>query len=143
MERGGSFRGPLARLGIMKVTAFVILLALSMVAVRPAAAEWQALTDEELDEITAGDVQMGFTVDGQTVSFSFGAGSTVGNGSVSVSPVQQASSTPNTAVFNGATLSNSTFLVNNMVFNLNICAMCRANSILQQGIGIPVTVGSQ
>lgn len=127
----------------MRVTAF-LLLALLTVAIRPAAAEWQVLTDEELDEISAGGVQLDLNVNpqDQTVSFNFGMGPTFGSGDVTVSPAQQATTAPPTFVFNGANLASSTFFVNNMVFNLNICVMCRANSIIQQGIGVPVTITS-
>lgn len=99
------------------------------------------LTDEELDQVSAGGVQFDLKVDPNEglVDFAFNVGSSFGSGSVAVGTPTQA---PPTTVFNGGNvnLSNANFLVDNMIFNLNICVQCRADTIIQKGLGVPITI---
>jgi len=122
------------------ILALLMLLAATAT---PVSAGWEPLSDDELDEISAGGVDLSLQVnpEDQLVDFTFSTGGTTGNGSAAVSPVQSPTSLPPTFVFNGATnLANATLFVENWVFNLNICVMCKADSIIQQGIGIPITI---
>jgi hypothetical protein len=105
------------------------------------------MSDLELDEITAKGVDPGVNLSvtanpsDNGVDFAFNLGSTVGNGSVGITPVV---SSPSTLVINGGGLpANATFNVQNMVFNLNICVACNAAKIIQSGTGIPITVSIQ
>lgn len=99
------------------------------------------LTDEELDQVSASGVQFDLKVDPNEglVDFAFNVGSSFGSGSVGVGTPVQA---PATTVFNGGSmnLSNATFLIDNMIFNLNICVQCRADTIIQKGLGVPITI---
>ncbi len=102
------------------------------------------LSDEELDQITAQGVQLnvGLSPDRQRIDFAFEALPTVGQGSVEVSPT----TLPSTLTVNGTAnlnMSQSTFLVENLTLNLNICVQCKATTIIQQGFGFPVTVKLQ
>ena len=102
------------------------------------------LSDEELDQITARGVDFSFSVvpDEQRLDLSFQAQSTSGQGSVSVSPT----SLPPTVTVNGTAnfnLSQTSLLVENLTLNLNICVQCNATTIIQQGIGFPITVKIQ
>lgn len=99
------------------------------------------LTDEELDRVTAGGVDFSIAVDPNEglVDFAFNLGSSFGSGSVGLGTPAQV---PSTTVFNGGNvnLSNAQFLIDNMVFNLNICVQCRADTIIQKGLGVPITI---
>ncbi len=100
------------------------------------------LTDQEMDEVSASG---GFTInldagDPTTFSFSFDLGGTNGVGNATLSPPV---ASPSTLSFQGTSIfNNSYFNVQNMIFNLNICMQCRG-TILQSGIGIPITINSQ
>ena len=120
-----------------------ILLALLLVALVLAgpgvALATEALSDDELDRITAGDFSLSLG-DGPNgipgVNFAFQTGGTSGNGSVLISPSPTASS-----VFNGGvSFSNSLFQVENMISNLNICVQCHATTITQGNLGVPIQI---
>ncbi len=104
------------------------------------------MSDGELDEITAKGVDPAVSLSVTAnpsengVDFAFNMGSTVGNGSVGITPVV---SNPSTVVLSGSALPNAVFNVQNMVFNLNICVACNATKIIQSGTGIPITVNIQ
>lgn len=126
----------------MKIWSLIVLSAVLVLAARPAAAAGpQLLTDEELDQVSAGGVSFNLSVDPneQTVDFAFNLGSSFGSGNVGVGTPAQA---PPTTVFNGGNMnfSNANFLVDNMIFNLNICVQCRADTIIQKGLGVPITI---
>jgi hypothetical protein len=116
-------------------TAIVLLVCALQVHAAP-----QLLTDAELDRVTAKgtDIEFTFNPESGGLNFGFNTGSTVGNGSVVSSPLP-GSSNLNTLTGTN-TLSNNTFVVENMIMNVNICAMCNATVINQIGLGLGVTV---
>ncbi len=118
----------------------VFLLVLLLLLPRLVAAAPQLLSDEELDEVTAQgvDFQLNVTPDAQTLNFSFDLGSTFGNGSASPVTVPTSSS-----LFVNGNPSLSIFHVDNLVLNLNICVSCNAQTITQQGFGLPITLKVQ
>lgn len=99
-----------------------------------------ALTDEELDLVSAGGVQFGLTVnpDTQLVDFFFDLGQAVGNGTASVAAPGQ----PSNLTLNGGSLnlSGAALKFENLILNMNICWQCQANTILQQGLGVPISI---
>ncbi len=126
------------------VRLFLLILVV-LVCPRSSQARPQAMSDQELDEITAsGAVDLSITANPSDngVDFAFNLGSTVGTGSVGITPVL---SSPTTLVLNGGSglPTNATFYVQNMVINLNICVACNATKIIQTGMGIPITVTIQ
>jgi hypothetical protein len=129
----------------MKPHLFFVVLVLLIVP-RLAAAGPKLLSDEEMDEITAqgGGVQLDFGFNAETgdLNFNFNLGPTLGNGSVVSSPAS--TSGPSNLTLTGNTnLSNSTFVVENMILNLNVCAMCNATVINQLGLGLGITLNPQ
>ena len=127
------------RVGVAFLLSFLMLVLPELAAGGPT-----PLSDEELDQITARGVDLSFSVvpDEQRLDLSFQAQSTSGQGSVSVSPT----SLPSTLTVNGAAsfnLSQTSLLVENLTLNLNICVQCNATTIIQQGIGFPITVKIQ
>jgi hypothetical protein len=123
----------------LRVVFFVVAL---LIVPQVVSASPKVLSDEELEEITARGVDLGFNFNAETgdLGFNFNMGSTVGNGNVTSSPV----STPSNLTLNGNTnLSNSTFVVENMILNLNVCAMCNATVINQLGFGLGITLNPQ
>lgn len=103
----------------------------------------KAMTDQQLDQVTAQGVGLNINLDpqGNGVGFSFNLGQVLGNGSVVADPT---ASTPSDITFNGgANLSNSQFIVQNLIFNFNLCVQCQASQIIQLGLGTGVTVQPQ
>jgi hypothetical protein len=99
----------------------------------------EALTDEQLDAISAGDFTFSLGTDGNgspTVNFGFQTGGTSGNGQVIIQPAltTQTGITANTVNF------NSPIHVENMIFNMNICMQCQATTLSQGNLAVPVTV---
>lgn len=125
----------------MRPGAVFFALAVLMILPVVAAAEPKPLSDEELGQITArgeDQLNLSFNPDDGGLNFSFNLGSVLGNGSVVSSPFTGAS---NLAVSGGnINLSNSTFVVDHMTFNLNACVMCTATTINQLGFGLGVTI---
>lgn len=105
----------------------------------PAFAGPKFLSEAEMDRITARGTEFDFTFnpDSGGLDFNFNAGSVTGNGSGASSPV---TSTSHLALTGNNTLSNNTFVVDNMILNVNICAMCNATVINQLGLGLGITV---
>jgi hypothetical protein len=119
----------------------IMLLLVAVVLVMPGLAiATEVLSDGELDEVSAmGDftLQLGEGPNGTpTVNFGFQTGGTTGNGSVMISPTPTASS----VITGGVSFSNTLFQVQNMVFNMNICVQCRATTITQGNLGLPITI---
>ncbi len=123
----------------MRFGAVLLLVAL-LALPRWVAAAPKVLSDEELDEVTAQGVefQLNLTPDAQTLNFSFDLGSTFGNGSASPATLP----TPSSLFVNGNP-ALTIFHVDNLVLNLNICVSCNAQTITQQGFGLPITVKVQ
>lgn len=122
----------------------VLLLTLAALATPALGAGPKLMTDDELDGVSAQGVQLDLKInpDDASVDFSFNAGGTFGNGSVSTTGPD---GLPSTIALNGTglTLNNSTIQVENMILNLNICVQCQAEKIIQSGIGVPIVVKGQ
>jgi hypothetical protein len=105
--------------------------------IKAAFAEPILMSDKELDEVSGQGVELKFKLgEGGGVDFEFDLGPTVGNGSV----VPSSLTDPSNAIFNGtADLSGSQFIVDNLIFNLNICIQCQADIINQIGFGAGFT----
>ena len=119
----------------------ILLLVAAVFLVMPGLAlATEVLSDGELDQVSAmGDfsLQLGEGPNGiPTVNFGFQTGGTTGNGSVMISP----SPTSSSVINGGVSFSNTLFHVDNMVFNLNICVQCRATTITQGNLGVPITI---
>ena len=129
-----SVRGAMAKtLTLMSVLASVLLL------VPVSAFSTEALTDDQLDNISAGDftLNIGEGANGvPTVNFGFQTGGTTGNGQIVIQP----SATPTTGINATNVNFNAPFHVDNMIFNMNICVQCQATTLTQGNIGVPVTV---
>lgn len=119
-----------------------LVLALLLLTPGLTAAGPQRMSDEELDAVTAGDVQLKFGIDPDEngVGFSFDLGSTFGDGSVILPNAP--SVIPSTVnVTNGnVDFSNTRFTVENMILNLNLCVQCKASVINQIGFGVGITI---
>jgi hypothetical protein len=121
-----------------------------------AAAEPELMTDSDLEAVTARgvDTPEGALSDGGPVLdlggllgsanadntgalFGFNMGNVVGGGSAEITGLTQ----PSTLTLNGA-LSPSVLNVQtlNYIVNLNICVECKAETIYQQGIALPIEV---
>ena len=97
------------------------------------------LTDDQLDEISAGDftLDIGESATGlPTVNFGFQTGGTSGNGQIIIQP----SATPTTGINASNVNFNAPFHVDYMIFNMNICVQCHATTLTQGNVGVPVTV---
>jgi hypothetical protein len=124
----------------MKLRLALIVIALLVLPLKVEARP-KLLSDSEMDRVTARgtDFEFNFNPDTGGLNFNFNAGATIGNGSVISSPA--VGGTSNSTNLPGiSTLSNNTFVVDNMILNLNICAMCNATVINQLGLGLGVTV---
>ncbi len=127
----------------MLIRCIAVLLSIAAIGIaspRVVFAGPQLLSDEELDEISAGAVQFSYSVDPVTggVNLAFDTGSTQGNGNVTATP----STGPSTVnVTNGnLVFSNSAINVQNMILNLNLCVQCKATTINQIGFGLGINV---
>ncbi len=124
----------------MKEATYILLVLIVLALPGRAPGQPMPLSDEELDRITAAGPQVSLSVDPTSgaVDFSFDAGTSFGNGSASVSP----SPIPSTLNLNNGNLilSNTSFAVQNLILNLNLCVQCRATTINQFGFGVAVPI---
>jgi hypothetical protein len=117
------------------IVAIVLLLLFAPVTARAT----EALTDDQLDQISAGDFSFNIGEDANglpTVNFGFLTGGTSGNGQIVIQPSNGLSSAINTG---NVSFSNTLFHVDNMIFNMNICVQCHATTLTQGNLGVPIT----
>ncbi|MBI4522536.1 MAG: hypothetical protein HY695_01850 [Deltaproteobacteria bacterium] len=127
------------------VFAFLMSLMLAGMLIHPpwSLARPQVMTDDELDQVTARGVEFkfNFNPDQNVLDFSFDVGSTLGTGTLGLNPFPAVPS--NITVNGNPNLTNSNLFFDNLTLNMNVCVSCSATTIIQQGIGIPITVKVQ
>lgn len=110
----------------------------------PAHAGRVAMTDQELDDVTARGINLEFITDAagnSGIQFEFDVQDTVAVGDLVTSPLEA----PSSLVLDGVAatkLFDHTFVAQNMILNINICIYCQ--TAFQTGFGaiIPVSTFS-
>lgn len=106
------------------------------------------LTDAELDNVHArgatdeegapvldlGGILASAAAGGNGALFAFDLGNVFGNGSVDLGQLMG----PSTLTLNG-NLNTQALYVENLIFNLNICAGC-SGEVYQTGLGVPINI---
>lgn len=114
----------------------------------PATGEPVPLTDAELDNVHArghtdedgtpvldlGGILASAAAGGEGALFAFDLGNVFGNGSVDLGQLMG----PSTLTLNG-NLNTHALYVENLIFNLNICAGC-SGEVYQTGLGVPINI---
>lgn len=96
------------------------------------------LSEDEMDTVAASGLEFtaGFDSNGNPLlNLGFQLGGTTGSGTVTVTP------SPGTSFINGnLNISKSIFNVESMIFNMNLCVQCKATTLTQTNLGLPVNI---